>query len=448
MPRCCRLSDGRQRHQLDVGRFGHLGLRHLHLNLVRVAADIVTPEIAGRVTARIRGGDERLADIARGHPREAGSLAIEGDLNGRVVQRLLDLHVAQGRDAVELLADLVHEGARIGHVAAGDNQLDRRGAPRLIVCEIRSPGSNANAKLQGTAAGRLGADAQIDKLLAKPGTYLFGQYGPQPLLELEDIDAAPLAQTHAQQAVIGTSAPEIRHVDRELRGVGAGVSHRDLDVVLADLVGDHVERLLGDLGGQLELGPLRRSDAKLELASIDPRKQLAAQLAADDDHNGTGRQQVGQNDLLAVRDGPFEHALESGLDPREEAWRRPRAPPWPCVPCRFSSNHTERTGTNVLESRYEVTIAPPTASDSGTKSARTAPVMMNEGMKTDRMHKSASSRGTAVSMFPWRTERAIDGVCSIWVWMFSISTVASSTRMPMARARPPRVMMLIVLPVR
>ena len=31
--------------------------------------------------------------------------------------------------------------------------------------------------------------------------------------------------------------------------------------------------------------------------------------------------------------------------------------------------------------------------------------------------------------------------------MFSIDTVASSTSMPMARARPPSVMMLIVLPV-
>ena len=102
----------------------------------------------------------------------------------------------------------------------------------------------------------------------------------------------------------------------------------------------------------------------------------------------------------------------------------------------------------MLESRYEVTIAPPTASDSGTNNDRTAPCMMNDGMKTERMQKSASSRGTAVSKFPARTARDIDAVCSICVWMFSISTVASSTRMPIARARPPRVMMLIVFPVR
>ena len=121
---------------------------------------------------------------------------------------------------------------------------------------------------------------------------------------------------------------------------------------------------------------------------------------------------------------------------------------WPWVPWRFSSSQTLITGTKVLESRYEVIIAPPTASESGTNSARTGPVMMNDGMNTQRMHRSASNRGTAVSMFPWRTARDIDGVCSICVWMFSISTVASSTRMPIASANPPRVMILIVLPVR
>ena len=41
----------------------------------------------------------------------------------------------------------------------------------------------------------------------------------------------------------------------------------------------------------------------------------------------------------------------------------------------------------MLESRYDVIIAPPTASDSGTNSDRTAPCMMNDGMNTERMHK-------------------------------------------------------------
>ena len=60
------------------------------------------------------------------------------------------------------------------------------------------------------------------------------------------------------------------------------------------------------------------------------------------------------------------------------------------------------------------------------------------------MQSIASSRGTAVSRFPWRTARARFGSCSILLWMFSTSTVASSTRMPTARARPPSVIRLTV----
>ncbi len=53
-------------------------------------------------------------------------------------------------------------------------------------------------------------------------------------------------------------------------------------------------------------------------------------------------------------------------------------------------------------------MANPTASESGTKSACAAPCMKNDGRNTARMHSIASSRGTAVSMFPCRTAEAID----------------------------------------
>ena len=94
-----------------------------------------------------------------------------------------------------------------------------------------------------------------------------------------------------------------------------------------------------------------------------------------------------------------------------------------------------------------MTIAKPTASESGTNSARPAPCMKNDGMKTARTQSIARSRGTAVCWLPRRTDRATERVRSIWWWMFSTSTVDSSTRMPMASASPPRVMMLIVWPV-
>ena len=98
----------------------------------------------------------------------------------------------------------------------------------------------------------------------------------------------------------------------------------------------------------------------------------------------------------------------------------------------------------MLDSKYEVIIAKLTASASGTNRLRAAPSMKNTGRNTARMHSIASSRGTAVSVLPRRTASATESVCYICTWMFSTSTVASSTRMPTASASPPSVMMLMV----
>ena len=49
------------------------------------------------------------------------------------------------------------------------------GAPRLIVCEIRSPGSNAKIMSRDAAVGQLGRDAQVQELLAKPRAHFLGQ---------------------------------------------------------------------------------------------------------------------------------------------------------------------------------------------------------------------------------------------------------------------------------
>ena len=92
-------------------------------------------------------------------------------------------------------------------------------------------------------------------------------------------------------------------------------------------------------------------------------------------------------------------------------------------------------------------MAKPTAIANGTNSERTGSAMMNAGMNTDRMQSMANSRGTAVSLLPRSTARASERVRVICTWMFSIDTVASSTSMPIDRARPPSVMMLIVAPL-
>ena len=81
---------------------GHLRRRDLHLDLVRIAADVVAPVVPRGVAAGVGGRDQRFADVAGGHAAEPGPLAVEGDLDGRVVERLLDLDVAERRDPVEL----------------------------------------------------------------------------------------------------------------------------------------------------------------------------------------------------------------------------------------------------------------------------------------------------------------------------------------------------------
>ena len=101
-------------------------------------------------------------------------------------------------------------------------------------------------------------------------------------------------------------------------------------------------------------------------------------------------------------------------------------------------------GTNVLESRYDEIMANPTPKVSGMNNDLKGSCMMNAGMNTDSMQSNARSRGTAVALLACKTADAMFGVCPIWTCTFSIVTVASSTRMPIASAMPPSDMMLIV----
>ena len=63
-----------------------------------------------------------------------------------------------------------------------------------------------------------------------------------------------------------------------------------------------------------------------------------------------------------------------------------------------------------------------------------------------QMQSVLTKAGSAISCAPSRIAVSSDFPNDICRWMFSISTVASSTRMPTARASPPSVMRLIVSP--
>src|SRR5258705_11836636 len=110
------------------------------------------------------------------------------------------------------------------------------------------------------------------------------------------------------------------------------------------------------------------------------------------------------------------------------------------------SIQTDSTGTKVLESRYDATIEKPTARASGANRLCAAPVMKKAGMNTARIQSMATNRGSVVSAVASLAARARLRPSARRVWMFSMVTVASSTRMPTANANPPKVMMLIVWP--
>ena len=93
-----------------------------------------------------------------------------------------------------------------------------------------------------------------------------------------------------------------------------------------------------------------------------------------------------------------------------------------------------------------MSIAKTTAIASGTKSDLAAPVMKTTGTKTMQMQSVETNAGVAISDAPSRMARTMGFFCAMLRWTFSISTVASSTRMPTASAMPPSVMTLSVCP--
>jgi len=104
-------------------------------------------------------------------------------------------------------------------------------------------------------------------------------------------------------------------------------------------------------------------------------------------------------------------------------------------------------GTSVRERKYEVSIAKTTAMASGTKRDFAAPAMKTTGTKTIQMHRVETSAGTAISADPSRIAAVTDFfIAERCRCTFSTATVASSTRIPTARAIPPRVMRLSVCP--
>src|SRR5436305_1775280 len=87
-----------------------------------------------------------------------------------------------------------------------------------------------------------------------------------------------------------------------------------------------------------------------------------------------------------------------------------------------------------------------TAIASGGKRNLAVPLRKKIGTKTMQMQSVETNAGTAICDAPSRIARTIGFFIARLRWMFSISTVASSTKMPTARASPPNVIRFMVWP--
>ena len=117
--------------------------------------------------------------------------------------------------------------------------------------------------------------------------------------------------------------------------------------------------------------------------------------------------------------------------------------PWPCS---WISAYLTSVGTRVREIRYEASIAKITAIASGRNSEPAAPVRKKTGTNTMQIESVDTKVGIAICCAPSRIAVSSGFPASALRWMFSIATVASSTRMPTASASPPSVITLVVWP--
>ncbi len=111
------------------------------------------------------------------------------------------------------------------------------------------------------------------------------------------------------------------------------------------------------------------------------------------------------------------------------------------ISCRANAGTTENDRT------YDANIDSTTVMASGMNRKRAGPTRRTTGKNTMQMQSVATVSGWITSAEPSRIA-TVSGFPSAWLrWMFSMTTVALSTSMPMASARPPSVIRLMVCPV-
>ncbi len=103
-------------------------------------------------------------------------------------------------------------------------------------------------------------------------------------------------------------------------------------------------------------------------------------------------------------------------------------------------------GVTVRETKKLIISAKAMVSASGMKRLRATPVRKTTGKKTTMVVMVETKMGMATSWAAASTALLRSPPISRWRWMFSSSTIESSTSRPTPRARPPRVKTLSVWP--
>jgi len=103
-------------------------------------------------------------------------------------------------------------------------------------------------------------------------------------------------------------------------------------------------------------------------------------------------------------------------------------------------------GTNVCERRKDMIIENPMDRAKGRNNEPGMPVMVNAGANTASIQSRINNLGKAISLQASQIAKALGLPISRCWCIFSIVTVLSSTRIPIAKASPLRDMRLMVCP--
>ena len=148
----CDAPLARDRHDAQIVEVVIRGCGTSHLHLERDAGPRIGPVVRRDEAARRGRGGERPADLIDGDAELAGELAIDVDLDRRIVERLLELQVAQRRNLRELVAQL-RRRTRASPRSPGPATATSTGvgAPKFMMRLTMSPGSNENCARRETA---------------------------------------------------------------------------------------------------------------------------------------------------------------------------------------------------------------------------------------------------------------------------------------------------------